>query len=114
MTPLFSLEIVVKGHTDGITSLSVPEDNSNIIVSGSRDKSIIVWDINRSEDIFITPRKRLKGHSHFVSDLKLSSDGQFCVSSLWDVNSGKVIQSFFRSPKRCTISMLFQRRTSDY
>jgi guanine nucleotide-binding protein subunit beta-2-like 1 protein len=106
MTPLFSLEIVVKGHTDGITSLSVSEDNPNIIVSGSRDKSIIVWDFNRSEDIFITPRKRLKGHSHFVSDLKLSSDGQFCVSSswdnslkLWDVNSGKVIQSFLGHQK---------------
>jgi WD40 repeat protein len=30
------------------------------------------------------PYKALKGHSHFVSDAVISSDGQFCLSGSWD------------------------------
>lgn len=106
MTNLFSLEFNTKGHSDCVTSLSISSINSNIIISGSRDKTIIVWEINRIDEIQIIPVKRLKGHSHFVSDLKLSSDGQFCISSswdnslrLWDIATGKTIQSFLGHQK---------------
>ena len=30
------------------------------------------------------PHKALKGHGHFVSDIVLSSDGQFALSGSWD------------------------------
>merc|ERR1719503_79070 len=30
------------------------------------------------------PRKIMKGHSHFISDLDLSQDSRFCLSSSWD------------------------------
>merc|ERR1712226_771290 len=31
-----------------------------------------------------SPMKRLSGHSHFVSDVVISTCGQFAVSSSWD------------------------------
>ena len=106
MTNVFSLEFNTKGHSDCVTCLSVSAMNPNIIISGSRDKTVIIWEINRTEEIKIIPVKRLKGHSHFVSDLKFSSDGQFCISSswdnslrLWDIATGKTIQNFLGHQK---------------
>jgi len=47
------------------------------------------------------PRRSLVGHSHFVSDVVISSDGQFALSSswdrtlrLWDLNSGQTTRRF--------------------
>merc|ERR1712241_23259 len=47
------------------------------------------------------PQKRLHGHSHFVSDVVLSSDGHFALSGawdknlrLWDLSTGKTTRRF--------------------
>jgi len=47
------------------------------LLSGSRDQTLIIWDLNPSNDAeddreWGTPRKVLTGHSHFISDLDLS------------------------------------------
>merc|ERR1711865_382307 len=46
-------------------------------------------------------RRALKGHSHFVSDVVISSDGAFALSAswdgelrLWDINTGKTTRRF--------------------
>ena len=115
MPNIFSLEINNKAHSESVTSMSIPFENPNIIVSGSRDKTIIVWEINKTEELSIVPLKRLKGHSHFVSDVKFSSDGQFCISSswdnslrLWDIGSGKTIQNFLGHQKD-VLSLCFSK-----
>ena len=48
------------------------------------DKSIIVWELERASDSYGYPKKALRGHSHFVQDVVISSDGQFCLSGSWD------------------------------
>jgi guanine nucleotide-binding protein subunit beta-2-like 1 protein len=48
------------------------------------DKTLIVWKLNKDESSCGIPYKALKGHSHFVSDAVISSDGQFCLSGSWD------------------------------
>ena len=48
------------------------------------DKSLIVWQLTRGEAQYGLPNKRLCGHSHFVSDVVISSDGQFALSGSWD------------------------------
>merc|ERR1712037_578244 len=56
------------------------------ILSSSRDKSLIVWKLTREDGQYGVPQKRLHGHSHFVSDVVLSSDGHFALSGSWDKN----------------------------
>lgn len=53
--------------------------NPDMIVSSSRDKTIIVWKLQRGEDQYGYPHRSLTGHSHFVSEVVISSDGQFAL-----------------------------------
>lgn len=48
------------------------------------DKSIIMWKLTRDETNYGVPQRALRGHSHFVSDVVISSDGQFALSGSWD------------------------------
>lgn len=48
------------------------------------DKTIIVWSLLRDETNYGIPKRALKGHNHFVSDVVISSDGQFALSGSWD------------------------------
>ena len=48
------------------------------------DKKLIVWKLTRDETNYGLPLKSLTGHNHFVSDVVMSSDGQFALSGSWD------------------------------
>jgi len=67
----------------------------------SIDKTLIVWDLTRDELNYGIPKKRLYGHSHFVSDVVLSSDGNYALSGswdktlrLWDLAAGRTTRRF--------------------
>ena len=67
----------------------------------STDKTIIVWQLTRNDDSYGYPKRILHGHNHFVSDVVISSDGQFALSSswdhtlrLWDLNTGLTTRRF--------------------
>ncbi|KAJ6295137.1 hypothetical protein OIU76_023106 [Salix suchowensis] len=64
----------MRSHTDQVTAIATPIDNSDMIVSSSRDKSIILWNLTKDEKTYGVARRRLTGHSHFVQDVVLSSD----------------------------------------
>ncbi|XP_062232071.1 small ribosomal subunit protein RACK1z-like [Phragmites australis] len=81
----------MRGHNGEVTAIATPIDNSPFIVSSSRDKSLLVWDLTNpvhatqdSATEYGVPFRRLTGHSHFVQDVVLSSDGQFALSGSWD------------------------------
>lgn len=95
----FSIELigVLEGHRDAVTSLvcGEKEDGTPLLISGSRDKSIIQWQLdlddvdskekNENELKKVgKPLKALHGHNHFVSSLALSSDNTKLVSGSWD------------------------------
>ncbi|KAM7278542.1 hypothetical protein ACFE04_005676 [Oxalis oulophora] len=91
----------MRAHTDMVTAIATPIDNSDMIVTASRDKSLIVWTLTKDDKTFGVPRRRLTGHSHFVEDVVLSSDGQFALSGswdgelrLWDLNAGVSARRF--------------------
>lgn len=100
----------MKGHTDMVTAIATPIDNTDMIVTSSRDKSVLVWTLTKdaaagsgdpATAIYGVPRRRLTGHSHFVQDVVLSSDGQFALSGswdgelrLWDLNTGATTRRF--------------------
>ncbi|OAY85891.1 Guanine nucleotide-binding protein subunit beta-like protein A [Ananas comosus] len=97
----------MRGHTDVVTAIATPIDNSDRIVSSSRDKSVLVWKLTKDaasaggDAAYGVPQRRLTGHSHFVQDVVLSSDGQFALSGswdaelrLWDINLGTTTRRF--------------------
>ena len=53
-----------------------------------RDKSIIVWNLTHEEGTYGQAKRALKGHSHFVQDVVISSDGQFALSGEADQSVG--------------------------
>ncbi|UYV60681.1 hypothetical protein LAZ67_1001875 [Cordylochernes scorpioides] len=76
-------------------------NHPNIIISSSRDKSLIIWKITEDNNNYGIPHKRLKGHGHFVSDCTTSIDGTHALSAswdktmrLWDLNTGVSIKRF--------------------
>merc|ERR1719401_793113 len=76
----------LRGHSDSITCLKTSLEDPNQLLSGSRDKTICVWNlaIDHEQAVQGTVRKRLVGHQHIVEDLDLSSDGQYALSASWD------------------------------
>ncbi len=73
----------------------------DMILSASRDKTLIVWKLTRDDSNYGIPQKRLHGHGHFVSDVVLSSDGHFALSGswdktlrLWDLSAGRTTRRF--------------------
>jgi len=83
----FDLKTTLEGHNGAVTSLAISASKPDTLVSGSRDKTLMIWKVDTNSEAQqdkITPIKSLHGHSHFISDLVLSTDGQFAISSSWD------------------------------
>ncbi|KAK9917809.1 hypothetical protein WJX75_008494 [Coccomyxa subellipsoidea] len=98
----------LEGHSGWVTSIATPLDpNSDTILSSSRDKTILVWNLTREEGSgYGFARRSLKGHSHFVEDVVISSDGQFALSGswdgtlrLWDLSTGQTTRRFLGHSK---------------
>ncbi|ORY36334.1 WD40 repeat-like protein [Rhizoclosmatium globosum] len=91
----------LEGHSGWVTSIATSVENPDLLVSGSRDKTVIVWHLSRDETNYGYAKRALTGHNHFVSDVVVSSDGQFALSAswdktlrLWDLNSGTTTRRF--------------------
>jgi guanine nucleotide-binding protein subunit beta-2-like 1 protein len=71
----------LKGHGGWVTSMQVgeeqvpgSEETQEFLISGSRDKTLMIWDIVEKKETdedkeWGYPRRVLKGHSHFINDL---------------------------------------------
>jgi len=82
---IMTLRAELSGHGGWVTQVATNPQFSEMLISCSRDKTLIMWNTNKDDNAgYGTPLKRLKGHSHFVSDVVVSSCGQFAVSASWD------------------------------
>ncbi|CAO3647559.1 unnamed protein product [Mucor hiemalis] len=97
----FSFRGTLEGHGGWVTAIVTSSEAPDMVLSASRDKTIIVWHITRDEINYGVPRKALVGHNHIVQDLAISSDGQFALSAswdhtlrLWDLSTGKTTRRF--------------------
>jgi guanine nucleotide-binding protein subunit beta-2-like 1 protein len=102
MAENIQLRGILKGHSGWVTCIATTSENPDMLLSGSRDKSIIIWNLTKeSEQNYGAPKRALTGHSHFIQDLAVSSDGQFALSGswdstlrLWDLNFGTTTRRF--------------------
>ncbi|KAB5571784.1 WD40-repeat-containing domain protein [Coniochaeta sp. 2T2.1] len=78
------LKGTLEGHNGWVTSLATSMENPNMLLSGSRDKTLIIWNLTRDESQYGYPKRSLHGHSHIVSDCVISSDGAYALSASWD------------------------------
>jgi len=96
------LEGTLTGHSGWVTQISTNPLYKNMLISSSRDKTIIIWNLDESGSALTgKPVKSLHGHGHFVSDVVMSSDGQYALSGswdktlrLWDLNTGQTTRQF--------------------
>ncbi|KAG6902729.1 hypothetical protein C0995_012393 [Termitomyces sp. Mi166 len=85
---------VLKGHKDYVSSLAFSPDSRHL-VSGSADKTAIVWDLQASHAI-----ATLKGHFRGLHSVKYSPDGCYIASAsedfttrIWDVQTHSTVAS---------------------
>lgn len=112
------------GHTGAVSSIvtghsSGDGKDNNILVSGARDNTLMIWRLNPDQErnqveTFGEPFIALTGHSNFVSDLSLSTDNNFLISSSWDnslrlwsLKNGKCIKRFATNGKSEIFSVTF-------
>merc|ERR1711941_210271 len=81
---VMTLKGSLAGHGGWVTQIATNPQFPDMLISSSRDKTLIIWQLNRDGEAYGHPMKRLKGHNHFVSDVVVSSCGQFAVSASWD------------------------------
>ncbi|KAL2826123.1 WD40-repeat-containing domain protein [Aspergillus cavernicola] len=104
-TPIMAEQLVLRGTLEGhngwVTSLATSLENPNMLLSGSRDKTLIIWNLTRDEQAYGYPKRSLEGHSHIVSDCVISSDGAYALSSswdkslrLWELSTGQTTRTF--------------------
>merc|ERR1712182_123122 len=97
----FAMRGCLEGHSNWVTAIATTNENPDMILSASRDKTVMVWQLTREDGNYGYPKKALRGHGHFVEDVVISSDGQFALSGswdgtlrLWDLNTGLTTRRF--------------------
>jgi len=83
------------GHSGDVSTIDVTTDG-RLVVSGSEDFTLKVWDLITGE-----LRHTLTGHTDKITGVAVTADGSIAVSGsgdgtlkVWDLATGEVIQSF--------------------
>jgi len=74
----------LSGHNGWVTQVATNAQFPNLLVSASRDKTLLVWELQRDGASYGYAKRRLVGHGHYVSDVVISSDGNYALSGSWD------------------------------
>ena len=85
----------LSGHLKGVTAVAFSPDG-NYLVSGSKDKTIKVWELDTGKVL-----RTIEGHKKIVNSVAVSNDGKYVVSGsndktvkVWDFISGELIYTF--------------------
>ena len=68
----------MEGHSKRVTCVAAACDSS-ILVSGSDDMTVIVWDLRSFKQVAI-----LSGHCDWVNDVAITANNKFVCSGAWD------------------------------
>ena len=99
-----TLRVILTSHFNWVTSIATTSEDPNLVLSSSRDTSVVVWTLTHessSDDQYGYACRALCGHSQFVSDVVILLYGKFALSGswdrtlrLWEINSGKNTRRF--------------------
>jgi WD40 repeat protein len=89
-----SLLRTLEGHSGPVNCVAITPDDQSV-VSASRDKTLIVWNWERGQELQI-----LEGHDDWVNFVALTPDGKLAVSAsrdetlkVWDLTAGHELQT---------------------
>ena len=95
--------IILKGHSDwfgGVLAIAFSSD-SKFIASGSKDKTIKIWQVDTGKEIMT-----LEGHSDDITSVAINADNTILASGskdktlkLWAFASGKLISTINHDAK---------------
>merc|ERR1712131_127560 len=116
-TEVMTLRGTLEHHKGWITQVACSPVHPDMLISASRDKTLLVWQLTGKDSNknvpYGVPLRALKGHSHFVSDVVISSCGAFAVSGswdktlrLWDIERG-ITSTVFKGHKHDVMSVAF-------
>lgn len=74
---VFFIQVLV-GHSDTVTCVAVAITNKSLVVSGSRDNNLIVWDMDTGADLHL-----LLGHLGCITCVQVAGDGSIAVSGTY-------------------------------
>ena len=113
MADIMSLRGELAGHAGWVTCIATSEVKPDLLVSGSRDHTVIAWTLTRDAETLAVPTRRLMGHKHNISDVQLSLDGHFAISASWDgscrlfdLSTGEATRQF-HGAKKDVLSVAF-------
>ncbi|MGD2183190.1 protein kinase domain-containing protein [Lusitaniella coriacea] len=93
LTPQWQCFRTLEGHRSSVHAIAF-HPNQNILASGSADRTIKLWNLDREES-----PTTLSGHESIIEDIAFSPDGEQLFSSSWDYSirvwqNNKEIQQF--------------------
>jgi WD40 repeat protein len=100
----------LKGHADRVSKLRFSSDDA-LLASGSRDGSIILWDVSNGEIIHI-----FQGHFLDINGLEFINNDSILVSSgkidqkvnFWNISNGKLITTWHNAVTASGLSITSQ------
>ncbi|CAR29921.1 ZYRO0G20152p [Zygosaccharomyces rouxii] len=108
----------LEGHNGWVTSLATSAGQPNLLLSASRDKTLISWKLTGDDKQYGVPVRSFQGHNHIVQDCSLTADGAYALSAswdktlrLWDVATGQTYQRFV-GHKSDVMSVAIDRKAS--